>query len=132
MKRYIRASLITNSPDGIPPQRPTKEQLLTDAYALKGRNLSEAIDRADASGNWYRDDRRQKRQYIIGLIDGMYCLDPIDSPTGIIDQLETNDELLYIVYGLSRSSHEFRTRFGMYNTDILYDRQYKKYNRVNS
>lgn len=131
MKRYIKSSFRTDSPDGVPPQRPTKEQLLADAYALRGNDLLDAIDRADHSGNWYREDRRQKRQYIIGLIEGMYRLDPVDSPTGIIDQIDTNDELLYIVYGFSHNSQEFKTRFGMYNLDILYDRQYKKYGNTN-
>lgn len=128
MKRYIRASLITNSPDGVPPQRPTKEQLLADAYALRGKDLLDAIDRADESGNWYREDKRQKRQYIIGLIKNVYNLDPIDNAMGILDQIDTNDELLYIIYGLSPYNTAFKERFGLYNTDILYNRQREKYN----
>jgi len=130
MKKYIKSSFRTDSPDGIPPQRPTKEQLLADVYALRGKDLSDAVSRADESGNWYREDKRQKRQYLIGLIENMYCLDPLDNAMGIVDQIDTNDEMLYIVYGISRYHPTFKERFGIYNTDILYDRQYEKYGRV--
>lgn len=131
MKRYIRASFTTDSPDGIPPQRPTTEQLLKDVYALRGEDLYDAVSRADESGNWYREDKRQKRQYLVGLIEGMYQLDPTNAPLGIIEQIEINDELLYIVYGLSRYDQRFKERFGLYNIDVLYNRQYKNTGGVN-
>ena len=131
MKRYIRASFTTDSPDGIPPQRPTTEQLLKDVYALRGEDLYDAVSRADESGNWYREDKRQKRQYLVGLIEGMYQLDPTNAPLGIIEQIEINDELLYIVYGLSRYDQTFKERFGLYNLDVLYNRQYKNAGSIN-
>ena len=121
MKRYIRASI---SDTGIPDTRPTKEQLLVAVRNLRGNSLLDAISRLDSSGDWYREDKRAKRRYLEEVIKNNY----IEAPASfwdITDAIDTNDKILYAVYGLSPFSKEFAQRFGHYDLDILYSRRIK-------
>ena len=121
MKRYIKSS---TTPSGIPEARPTKAELLKDAKALRGKDLLDAITILDSFGDWYREDKREKRKYLESVIDLNYVDDPATT-WDIADAIETNNKLLYTVYGISPYSTEFSKRFGRYDIDILYDRRAK-------
>ena len=126
MKRYIKSSIsdeIASEPMGIPLSMPTKADLIKMIYQLHGRDLTDAIARLDSSGNWYRDDRRQKRQYLINVVDGNFYDDPAES-SDVGDAIETNYELIYVVTGVSPYNRkEFKEKFGgHYDSEQLYKR----------
>ena len=108
---------------GIPLSMPTKADLIKMIYQLHGRDLTDAIARLDSSGNWYRDDRRQKRQYLINVVDGNFYDDPAES-SDVGDAIETNYELIYVVTGVSPYNRkEFKEKFGgHYDSEQLYKR----------
>lgn len=116
MKLYIKSSTLDL---GIPDKRPTKQQVLSDIKKLRGVELSDAVSRLDSSGNWYREDRRQKRGYLEEVVNYNYYDDPAASPD-ILDAIDSNDEILYAVYGINRYSPEFEQRFGRYDIDTLF------------
>jgi len=119
MKRYIKSSTLDL---GIPDKRPTKQQVLSDIKKLRGAELSAAVSRLDSSGNWYREDRRQKRRYLEEVVNYNYYDDPVDN-YDILDAIDSNDEILYAVYGINRYSPEFVQQFGLYDIDTLFRRK---------
>jgi hypothetical protein len=66
MKKYIRSNTTTDT--GIPDTMPTKADLLRMIQQLHGSELTDAISRLDSLGDFYREDKRQKRQYLLQVI----------------------------------------------------------------
>jgi len=125
MKRYIKASIfdeIASEPAGIPLSMPTKEDLIRMVNQLRGQELTDAIKRLDSFGYWYRDDKRQKRKYLIDVIESNFHNDPAEC-WNVTDAINTNYDLIYVVTGVpTYKKQEFFERFGKYDEDILYKR----------
>ena len=111
---------------GIPSTMPTKEQLLAQIKKLKGKDLEDAISRLDSMGSFYREDKRQKRGYLQGVIDANYTDDPAQSRYSVGNDMEMNYKLISVVTGVSSYSNDFKKRFGRYDVDKLYERARKK------
>ena len=79
----------------------TKLDLLKTIKTLKGSALEDAVDRADSLGSYYREDKRQKRGYIEEITRNMWTDNPGDSW-----DIDNNLDVLYIVKGISKYSHE--------------------------
>lgn len=110
---------------GIPDSRPSKEEVLKAAKALKGEDLERAITALEWDGDWYREDKRQKKAFVVGVVENNYTNDPAEF-YDITDRIASNDKILSAVYGYSSShSEEFRKRFGRYDIDRLYERRPK-------
>ena len=111
--------------NGIPEARPNKDQILDDIKSLKGKALNDAISRLDSYGDWYREDKREKRKYLEEVVKYNYIFDPSES-YNVIEQMDSNDKILEAVYGISRFSKEFAEKFGRYDVDYLCDEWNRK------
>lgn len=108
---------------GIPNSRPLKEEVLRAAKALKGEALEHAITTLEWDGDWYREDKRQKKAFVVEVVEKNYTNDPAEF-YDVADRIDSNDKILAAVYGYSSShSEEFRQRFGRYDIDRLYERR---------
>ena len=121
MKRYIRA----NTNTGVPDTMPTKAELLAKIRQLHGEELSDAISRLDSLGTFYREDKRQKRQYLIEVVENNYTDDPADDYYPA-DAISTNCDLIYVVTNIPSYSPQFGQTFGHYDIDTLYKRARSK------
>lgn len=79
---------------------PSKESIDRDVKKLKGKALQEAINRADSLGDYYREDKRQKKGYIEGIVSNYK-----DNPSSMLE-IEMNQDIVYIVKNISTSSKE--------------------------
>ena len=102
MKRYIRSTTII-----------TKEQLLAESKSLRGSELEDAIYRADSLGSYYREDKRQKRSYIEGIVRNMWVDDPQD-----LDDIDNNLDVLFIVRNIPKYSKEAKDLSSRWQRDI--------------
>lgn len=129
MKLYIRATQTSDEATGIPDTFPTKADLLSEVKRLHGKELQDAISRLDSLGDWYREDRRQQRKYLLDVIENNYLDDPTDNNLSLTDAIDTNCKLIYVVYDIYPSAKFIKPHFGWYDTDILDDRYYQKHHR---
>ena len=53
---------------GVPRQMPTLEEVLKTAKSLKGEALEKAITELEWDGDWYREDKRQKKGFVEGVV----------------------------------------------------------------
>ena len=109
---------------GIPSSMPSKEEVLKAAKALKGKALEKAITELEWDGDWYREDKRMKKDFVTGVVENNYVRDPAESGSGyfIADQIDTNKKILAAVYGINRYGKDFEERFGSYDVDRIYER----------
>lgn len=111
-----------NNNTGIPDSRPLKDEVLKTARALKGEALEHAITTLEWDGDWYREDKRQKKAFVIEVVENNYTEDPAEF-YDVTDRINSNDKILAAVYGYSSSySEELIKRFGRYDVDRLYER----------
>ena len=117
------SSSTRNNNTGIPNSRPLKDEVLRAAKALKGEALEHAITTLEWDGDWYREDKRQKKAFVVAVIENNYTNDPAEF-YDVTDRIDSNDKILAAVYGYNSSySEEFRQRFGRYDVDRLYERR---------
>ncbi len=116
---------LRNSSTGVPESMPTLEAVMTAAKALKGEALENAITQLEWDGDWYREDKRQKKAFVEGVVKNNYVRDPAESGSGVTDQIDINKKILRAVYNLPMVGKEVNERFGRYDVDVLYRRRNK-------
>lgn len=109
-----------NTSTGVPDKMPTLDEVLKTAKSLKGEALDNAITELEWDGDWYREDKRQKKGFVEAVVRNNYVRDPVEGwDIGVA--VDSNRTILAAVYGVSKNSKEFNERF-----DTLYSRRKRK------
>lgn len=111
---------------GVPPKMPTKAELLNIVKRMHGQELARAISRAEESGDFYREDKRQQRAFLLELVNNFYkenVLDNVHHWLDITHNIDDNQQIIYIVLDIRDNDFDaYRQQFGgVYRTSELVD-----------